>query len=98
MRNLLLDILATYRLARLISLEEGPGDLLVELRSKLGAYDYSADGRPITSLGRGISCPLCVGVYIAALMLLLRGVPCAHYFKLWLAIAGGQSILQKVSE
>lgn len=98
MQNLLFDILATYRLTRLIALEDGPGDFLVELRSRLGAYDYGADGRASTSLGRGISCPLCVGVYIAALMLLLRRVPCAHYFKLWLAIAGGQSILQRIGE
>lgn len=96
MMQLLIDILAAYRLTRLITEDEGPAELSTKLRVALGAYDYGPDGQAKTNLGRGISCPYCVGVYAALLMLALRWVPGADYLKAWLAIAGGQSFLQSV--
>lgn len=98
MLALLVDALAAYRLARLIALDEGPAGLALKLRGRLGAFDYGPNGQPATNLGRGISCPYCVGAYAALLMLVLRYVPGGDYLKAWLAIAGGQSFLQSVGK
>lgn len=87
-------ILAAFRLARLVTEEEGPGGMFTQLRAGLGAYDYGQDGQPQTNLGRGISCPHCVGVWAAALMVAVWRVSWLHPVVLWLAVAGGQSVLQ----
>lgn len=87
-------ILAAFRLARLVTEEEGPGGMFTQLRAGLGAYDYGQDGQPQTNLGRGISCPHCVGVWAAALMVAVWQVSRLQPVVLWLAVAGGQSLLQ----
>ena len=87
-------ILAAQRLARLVTEEEGPGGMFTQLRASLGAYDYGQDGQPQTNLGRGISCPYCVGVWTAALMVALWRVGWLRPVVMWLAVAGGQSLLQ----
>lgn len=92
--DLLVLSLASFRLSSLISLEEGPFSLFVRIRARLGAYDYDEQGRVKSSLGRGISCPYCVGVYISALLYVTYNVgwlkPIVHVF----AIAGIQAALQ----
>lgn len=106
--RLALAVLASYRLARLIALDEGPKvpfsknemGILARLRGKLGAYDYGANGEAKTNLGRGIACPLCVGLYTMW--------PCSA-LALWsswggdvalilLGLAGAQAWLWSVSE
>jgi len=93
--NLVLLSLVCYRLARLIAIDEGPFEIFHLLRTISGAYDYGKNGKAITSLGRGISCPFCIGLWVA--------LPLAFYANLsswwlwWLAIAGLQSFLQGVS-
>jgi len=91
--TLLLSILACYRIARLIAEDEGPFGLFHKIRLRLGAYDYGPDGKAKTSIGRGIACVHCVGVWVA--------IPLAFYASdiqwytivWWLAIAGGSSFL-----
>lgn len=88
--------LAVYRLARLITLDDGPFDLLLKLRDLWGAYDYGPNGVAKTSLGRGLTCPYCAGFWIAGVTALI-----AYGFELgvvvyWLALAGAQSFLQSL--
>lgn len=95
---LILAILACYRLSRLIALDEGPGSLLLNIRAAVGAYEYGPNGQAITNLGRGISCPHCVGIWTAA-GLALAIFPLNLWLILyWLAIAGGQSLLQEIRQ
>lgn len=89
--------LATFRLAALIALDEGPAMMFVKLRAKAGAYDVGPDGLPTTNLGRGISCPYCVGIYAAAFFVVLELLPGTKYLTDFFAIAGLQSLLQSVS-
>lgn len=91
---------ACYRLARLLALEEGPWGVLERLRAWAGAYDYGEDGQPETNLGRGVRCPLCVGVYVAALLVGLLSVHWAvsDVGIVWLGMAGAQAYLQKSSD
>lgn len=94
MIDLLVLGLASYRLSSLVSLEEGPFSMFIKLRAELGAYDYNAQGKARSAVGRGISCPYCVGVYMAALLYVAYKVrwlkPIIHVF----AIAGIQAAFQ----
>src|SRR5262249_55240931 len=55
---LVLASLATYRLARMVASEEGPGGVFVKLRGVLDADQQ-------TWFGRGMNCQLCVGFWLA---------------------------------
>ena len=97
-------VLATYRLASLLAREEGPyiplGTLkdgkfqtgvFERLRQLAGAY-----GEQSTSLSRGVQCPLCIGVYAAALIIVLWSVPYADLAVIWLGVAGGAKFLYQL--
>lgn len=89
---------AAYRLTQLITQDEGPFGLFLRLRAMLGAYDYNSFGIPETGLGRAISCPYCVGIYAAALMLLLYQWQVSRILVWWLAIAGVQALIQIIKD
>lgn len=108
--RLVLAILASYRLARMISKEEGPHlplpmaeyqmGFFSWLRMIAGAYDYGPDKRPETNLGRGMDCPLCTGVYTSAFCLVLALFPSklGDTFLGWLGISGAQVFLYQLSK
>lgn len=94
--RLVIAALVCFRLSELITVDDGPNDMLLKMRARLGAYYIGADGKPVTSLGRGIICAYCVGIWIAALLALMLfpiGFMTPVY---WLAIAGGQALLQSI--
>ena len=101
--NLLIAIFATYRLARLIAIDEGPAidnkiGLFMKLRTRLGAYDLRPDGQAKGNIGRGISCVHCIGVWIALPMaILVNGI---EWYTLvyWMVIAGCSSFLWSLTD
>lgn len=101
---IVLLILANYRLARLIAVDDGPNDWLFKLRANLGGYDLDEQGFPDTSLGRGIICAHCVGIW-TGLILSLGYTTVYHFNWQWsvllifytLVISGGQSLLWSLS-
>lgn len=93
MLNLILASFACYRLSLLITQDEGPFSIFQKLRNYAGGYNLAPNGEPVTNLGRGIICPLCVGLWIALpLAILINGL---NWYTLvyWLAIAGIQAVL-----
>lgn len=85
---------ACFRLAELVAVDDGPFDILAKARAWFGAYDLDDDGHPKMSIGRGIICPYCVGIWIAAALALMLW-PVGWMTILYaLAIAGGQAFLQ----
>jgi hypothetical protein len=84
--------LATYRLTRLLVIENGPFDIFLKLRGAMGAYDYGNDGRPYSFAGELISCPYCTGVWVAILLTLSPRWLRLIVFSL--AVAGIQAALQ----
>jgi hypothetical protein len=94
--------LVVYRLARLIAIDEGPfllpnkagSGFFLFLRTKLGAYDNGENGLPKTGIGRGISCPHCVGLWVALPLAFIVDISWLTPLY-WLAIAGAQSVLWK---
>lgn len=89
--------LAVYRVARMVALEEGPFALFERVRDWAGAYEYGENGLPVSNLGRGISCTLCVAVWVAAPMacLVIWKTAAGVWVIVWLALSGAQVLLDR---
>lgn len=89
--TLLVAILATYRLTRLLVVDDGLWRLFFKLRLRLGVYDLATNNEPKTQLGRLLSCMYCTGIWVAMpVALLLFGL---EQWYMFLAVAGGQAVL-----
>lgn len=94
--RLFLAICTCFRLAQLAAYDDGPMRLLLKVRTRLGCYVYGENGRPRTSLAQFLTCPFCLGVWLA--------IPCAalflwptlagDLFLLWWGIAGGAAFME----
>lgn len=82
----ILAALATYRAARMIAMEDGPFDIFTRLQERIGQKTW---------IGRGLSCPLCVGFWIALIPAIYLASNLPEFFLLWFGIAGGAVVLQK---
>lgn len=96
----ILAALAVYRLARMLAFEDGPFDVFVSFRTWVGGYDYGVNGQPVSSLGKLVSCPLCIGVWLSfpAMIYVLWSPGDSAVIVAWFAIAGLQVYLQKISD
>jgi len=100
--RLVLAILATFRIARLLPLDDGP--LYIFERVRLYTVRKSNNEKNIkhvklgiwSSVYDGVTCPYCMGVYSAILCLVLmkRKRKFSDIFLLIFALAGAQSLLQ----
>ncbi len=97
--RLVLCVFTVYRLSFLVSAEEGPSGVFERLREWLGAYELGENGLADTNLGRGIACPLCVGVYVSILVSVLFWWPStlSSLILTVFGIAGGQMFLERIS-
>jgi hypothetical protein len=89
MLTYILAVLATYRVARMLALEEGPFSVFDRWRNLFLKDDW---------IGRGMRCPLCLGFWLAlpaavAALLFDRTLPADAALLVWLGIAGGQAVL-----
>lgn len=84
----LLAILASYRIAYLISTEDGPFDLATKLRG----FVYARFGEDSWQF-RGIDCPLCVSFWVA---LAMQWMP--RRIQSWLGVAGGVLVVHRALE
>lgn len=92
--------LALYRLTGLIVHDEGPGDMFLALRTRLGAYNYGPDGRPDTWPGRLISCPYCTGFWLGTLgyILFMLHLNSVDAIAAWLGFLGVMAWLEGSSD
>ena len=91
-----LAVLATYRIARMLAMEEGAFGMFLWARDRI-------DPQQKTWLGRGLNCPLCIGFWIAlgfTLILwfqqgLLTPFPIhrSEFLLTWLGLAGAAAVL-----
>jgi hypothetical protein len=86
MTILILAILATYRIARLAAIEEGPFAIGEWVRNRWTQDDW---------IGRGLRCPLCIGFWVAlpAALAIAPGWTVLGWY--WLGIAGAQAIISR---
>jgi hypothetical protein len=87
---------ACFRLAELFSFDDGPFDALYRLRLWMGGYDFGENGEPVSTWGRLINCPFCLGIWFALLIALVLwgNAPIVTFVLYWLALAGAQAALQ----
>lgn len=92
----LLAALAVYRVAQLLTIDDGPWRLFGRLRDAAGVYDRGGDGRPRTEFGRLLACPYCAAVWVAlpAAALALWPTLIGDVLLAWLGLAGFQDWAQ----
>lgn len=92
-------ILVTYRIALLFAEDEGPFGIFRRIRARLGGYDYGPEGQPLTLWGRGSRCALCVGMYVAIVVVagIVQPRTVFDFLMAWMGVAGGQAFLHRVS-
>lgn len=100
--QILIAILATYRLAHLLPEDEGPFFIFTRIRSFV-AHKMVNENNQFgiwANIDSGINCIYCCGLYAAILvsLLVLWQNYYGNIFLLIFTIAGGQSLLQKWGE
>jgi hypothetical protein len=84
--RLALTALATWRITHLLSDEDGPGDVVVRLRLRLGSGFW----------GSLMDCFYCLSLWVAApLALVVTRVP-VEWPLIWLALSGAACLLERL--
>ncbi len=84
--RLVLAVLATWRVTHLLAAEDGPADIIVLLRKRLGQG----------LLGQLMDCFNCLSLWIAAPVALFISRRPVEWLVAWLAISGGACLLERV--
>jgi len=85
--KLVLAVLATWRVTHLLAREDGPADLLVRLRKRLGAG----------LAGQLMDCFQCLSLWVAAPFTLFVSRRPLEWLVAWLAVSGAACLLERVS-
>lgn len=86
---LLLAVLAVYRVARMLTQEDGPFDLFTRLRAAVGQSTW---------VGRGLHCFMCVSFWLSfiAVAMVVSPVLWREYILTSLGVAGGAVVVYQV--
>ena len=84
---LLLGVLGVWRITHLLQAEDGPWDLVVCLRRKLGD----------TFWGRLLDCFYCLSLWIALPFALALGADLKERLLLWLAFSAAAILLERIT-
>jgi hypothetical protein len=102
--RLILAVLATYRLAVMLTDEDGPLFLLARLReftdNRRVIEQQKRERGPWASLDDGLRCAWCAGVWAAALCSVLVWWPtlAGDVTLTWLGLAGGALFLERIHD
>lgn len=88
MFHFVLAVLATWRVTHLLASEDGPGDIVVRLRARLGT----------SLLGRMIDCFQCLSLWIAAVFAVFVSMQWDEWLLAWLALSGGACLLERLGD
>ena len=81
-------VLAVWRVTHLLASEDGPADLFVRLRRRLGAG----------LLGRLMDCFQCLSLWVAAPLAFYVGGRPVELLLAWLAVSGAACLLERLGE
>lgn len=84
--SFVLASLAVWRISHLLALEDGPFDLVVRLRARLG------------NAGRVLDCFYCVSLWVAGPMALFVSPSGRNWWCIWLALSGATDLLHRISQ
>jgi hypothetical protein len=93
--DLVVAVLATWRLSALLVLEDGPFDVFLNFRMFVGVYALGDDMRPKTFLGKLLECVWCTSVWagVATFVISLT----SFKYLLWpFAISAGAVIINEL--
>jgi hypothetical protein len=85
--RLVLAVLASWRVTHLLSREDGPADIVVRLRRRLGGG----------ALGRAMDCFQCASLWVAAPLALFVSTRPLEWLMSWLALSGAACLLEHLS-
>jgi hypothetical protein len=83
-----LDVLATWRISHLLASEDGPLDIIVRIRKRLGAG----------FIGQLMDCFQCLSFWVAAPLALSLARQPVEWFISWLALSGAACLLEKIGQ
>jgi hypothetical protein len=86
--RLVLAVLATWRITHLLAREDGPADLVVQLRALMGSGFF----------GRLLDCFYCLSLWVAAPLAFLVVRAPADLFLTWLALSGAACLLERLGQ
>jgi len=81
-----LAALAAWRLSHLLTQEDGPFDLIVRLRIRLG------------DAGRALDCFYCMSLWVAAPLALFVDPALQNWWCIWLALSGAAGLLHRMGQ
>ena len=84
--RLLLAVLAAWRLTHLVVMEDGPGDMVANVRQKLDDSFF----------GKLMDCFYCTSVWVAAPIACLVMKNWTEWPLAWLAISGAACLLERI--
>src|SRR5574341_523721 len=85
---LVLGILCVWRVTHLLNAEEGPWDVVVRLRRRVGVGFW----------GRLLDCFYCMSLWVAVPFALLLGGAWREKLLLWLALSAGAILLERITD
>lgn len=85
--RLVLAVLATWRVTHLLSREDGPADIIVRIRRRLGGG----------VLGRGMDCFQCASLWVAAPFALFVSDRPVEWLMSWVAASGAGCLLERLT-
>lgn len=88
MIRLLLAVLAVWRVTHLLAHEDGPADIIVRIRARLG-HDL---------LGKLMDCFYCLSLWVAAPAALFVTLRPLDWLVTWLALSGGACLLERIGK
>lgn len=95
---LVLSALATYRLATAIAREDGPWRVFARLRKGADAERAPGVRQWPTWIAEGLSCPRCISMWAAPVMLLAQAAgPATSFVVTVLAVSGAACVLAEVA-
>src|SRR2546430_16789530 len=80
-------MLATWRLTHLLTSEDGPGDVVVPLRARMGE----------SLAGRAMDCFYCSSLWVAAPLALFVSTDPITWIVAWTALSGGACLLDRAT-
>ncbi len=86
--DLLLGILAVWRVTHLLQAEDGPWDVVVHLRRRAGAGFW----------GQLLDCFYCLSVWIAVPFAIFLGHTLGQGIMLWLALSAGAILVERATD
>jgi hypothetical protein len=83
----ILAVFATWRVTHLLASEDGPGDLIVRVRARLGN----------SFLGRLMDCFYCLSLWLAVPLAFYVAVEALDRVIVWLALSGAACLLERAT-